>query len=854
MTDRRHFDINAAVVKQLGEELVSDEVTALIELVKNAYDADASYASVVVDSKGVLEDEALYFSEANEFVPTEGYVIIEDDGIGMGSEEIDNGWLTISFSYKRKMREEGRLTPKKNRTPLGDKGLGRLSTQRLGHRLEMFTVREQLSVDGDAQPSAAENRESDIEYHVAFDWSDFTEDKKLTAVPLHYSSERKRKPRRGTKLVITGLLRPEVWSGQTRDKLVGQLSQLIFPFEEVRPFNVYLTIDGTRLDLETITSNLRDLAVSRFAFSFDENDDKKLRIRGKVRLSRLKGIGQEREELYDQIVGQDQGQEFYAFLTNPENRFSLPKARYLGENDWFVSFEDTLDLQSLGEQALVHGEFASPGRFHGEIDEFFLRGVNLESFEDVFSRVADYRDFVKQHVGVRVYRDGFGIRPYGLDGADWLNFGGAQTSGLSYYPPRPQNVLGFVALTARENSQLKEKTDREGFVDTPYSRNFFRILDSFVDVLGVFYNNLGRSYNEFRKQFSERSPSFIAPERFIPEVRELTTSAELVHQQVERLDQGLDQIAETIQHRVDRVTRTPLLASEEERELSPVLDEANRKLSEARALVQELRSLLKRLQRLEPTADSLEARLKILEDQLTQFSELAGLGLTAEALSHEIHSVADRLAEETKAIGKHLRQRGVVESELVSYTEYVHSAISTLRKQLSHLAPSLRYVRESKDPIMVRKFFEELSEFYTLGRFKGAGIDIVLEEPFDDFAILINKGKLTQITDNIVLNSEYWLREAARRGEVAEPKIMARSSRPYIALYDNGIGVDPSIESSLFQPFVTTKPKKVGRGLGLFIVRELLDSSGCSISLLPDRNSFGRRYIFQIDLTGVMNE
>jgi len=104
------------------------------------------------------------------------------------------------------------------------------------------------------------------------------------------------------------------------------------------------------------------------------------------------------------------------------------------------------------------------------------------------------------------------------------------------------------------------------------------------------------------------------------------------------------------------------------------------------------------------------------------------------------------------------------------------------------------------------------------------------------------------------LNSEYWLREAMRRGDITEPKVMIRSKRPFVAIYDNGIGIDPSVETSLFQPFVTTKPKDVGRGLGLFIVRELLDSSGCSIFLLPDRNRFGRRYIFQMDLSGVMDE
>lgn len=216
-------------------------------------------------------------------------------------------------------------------------------------------------------------------------------------------------------------------------------------------------------------------------------------------------------------------------------------------------------------------------------------------------------------------------------------------------------------------------------------------------------------------------------------------------------------------------------------------------------------------------------------------------------------NLADRLAEQTKEINDYLKRHKIIDAKITAYTEYVHSAISTLRKQLSHLAPSLRYIREKKEEISTHKFFEEIRDYYTSGRFKQSGIEIDLEKPFDDFTVVINKGKLTQIVDNIVLNSDYWLREAVRRGEIKNPKITVKSKEPFILISDNGFGVDPSVELSMFQPFVTTKPKNIGRGLGLFIVRELLDSSGCSITLLPDRNEFGRRYIFQIDFTGAVD-
>ena len=67
---------------------------------------------------------------------------------------------------------------------------------------------------------------------------------------------------------------------------------------------------------------------------------------------------------------------------------------------------------------------------------------------------------------------------------------------------------------------------------------------------------------------------------------------------------------------------------------------------------------------------------------------------------------------------------------------------------------------------------------------------------------------------------------------------------------DNGRGVEEGVEESLFEPFVTTKRSGGGRGLGLFVVRQLLDSESCGILLLPDRNARGRRYAFELDFSG----
>src|SRR5579863_2766758 len=117
-TGRPHrFDIDASIVFQLGEDLITDVVQAVVELVKNSYDADADYAKITVITDMSNEYPKTFFPDAK------GYVVVEDNGVGMDEDTIERGWLTISNSLKREMKRKRETTPLKHRTPLGDKGL-----------------------------------------------------------------------------------------------------------------------------------------------------------------------------------------------------------------------------------------------------------------------------------------------------------------------------------------------------------------------------------------------------------------------------------------------------------------------------------------------------------------------------------------------------------------------------------------------------------------------------------------------------------------------------------------------------------------------------------------------------------
>lgn len=156
-----HFEVHPSVVYQLGESLISDAVQALIELVKNSYDADASFAKVLIDTNDAIQvDGTIYPSRS-------GRIIVEDDGHGMDLAEIKAGWLTISNRKKRDLKQAKGTTPG-GRTPLGDKGLGRLGVQRLGENLEIFT-----------------RAKGQTSHHFGFSWLDFQTAPKLEDVDIH---------------------------------------------------------------------------------------------------------------------------------------------------------------------------------------------------------------------------------------------------------------------------------------------------------------------------------------------------------------------------------------------------------------------------------------------------------------------------------------------------------------------------------------------------------------------------------------------------------------------------------------------------------------------------------------------
>ncbi|MCQ2091163.1 MAG: ATP-binding protein [Fibrobacter sp.] len=118
------FKTRARLLAQLGEQLIKDEAIALVELVKNAYDADARCCNVILEKLDVEGQSS---------------ILIEDDGCGMNYDTIKNVWLEIGTSNKFDKKKAGKKTPVLGRSVLGEKGIGRFGAHRLGECIEIIT-------------------------------------------------------------------------------------------------------------------------------------------------------------------------------------------------------------------------------------------------------------------------------------------------------------------------------------------------------------------------------------------------------------------------------------------------------------------------------------------------------------------------------------------------------------------------------------------------------------------------------------------------------------------------------------------------------------------------------------------
>ncbi|MFV0319538.1 MAG: ATP-binding protein, partial [Microbacterium sp.] len=451
--DATHLSVHPTVVFKLGQDLITDDLQALTELIKNSYDADSRGVDVRIDTQvwtdlagiEVSADTATEIAarrrelqatiqELEQELPSDadaardlkarlqaatealralpeylqGRIEVLDAGTGMSADDIVRGWLTVSASNKGALKKEDWTSAKFSRTPLGDKGLGRLGVQRLGRLVDLTT-----------------RMDSEEPLTCTIDWDAFADAESLRDVEI-FILPGPPETRVGTRVVVRGLNNLDVWSnvGSLQARLAGMIS----PYSEHQGFRITMFINGTRMDLREVSQQALDQSAIRYTLRYA---DGVLTIQGEFSARFLRpDRGVDAQSTWERLIRDDNGDQFLAWLLD-----STPKLRELGlregDDRYFCRLETEVRLDN-GNAEFVDGPdggfvIADPGPFDARVDVIQRRATR-----DLFGSKDDYEGWMAASQGVRIYRNGFGVRTK----ADWLNFNRFMT-GNSYYSIRP---------------------------------------------------------------------------------------------------------------------------------------------------------------------------------------------------------------------------------------------------------------------------------------------------------------------------------------------------------------------------------------------------------------------------------
>lgn len=399
------FKIHPRVFKALGADLVTNDVVAIIELVKNAYDA---YATVV---------DIRFKHTEKEWV-----LEIEDNGSGMSRSTIEEAWLTVATPYRKKhavAKQKGR----RDRQTSGEKGLGRLSSARLGTKLEMVTQTASgecwtLQVDWEAL-----SRSGSLEQCVATIQRTFEP-------PFERS---------GTRLRIWPL--QSVWNDQAWDDLRDNLARLLPPFDVPDEFAIRLSTPGLFDDtIEVKSPEVLKHPKYRVRGSVDDTG----KVKYEYRFAAMQGDGQRTAK---------------------------------GTVTW-AQVKDQTDDSTLKKM-----EAPGFGPFSFDIRAWDNASDDLHEIAERFElKKAKVKEDIKTYKGISVYRDGVLVLPKSEGTRDWLGLDVRRIGKVGKRMSTTQ-MVGHVAITAAKNPEIEDTSDRERLAATPEVLAFEETLRAIVSVM-----------------------------------------------------------------------------------------------------------------------------------------------------------------------------------------------------------------------------------------------------------------------------------------------------------------------------------------------------------------------------------
>lgn len=457
------FNVDANTARIIGRENVSKMDGAVIELVKNAYDADAVIC-------------ILYYEK------TTSTLYIADNGSGMSDDIIRNRWMTIGYSVKKEKH-----VSKNGRKLTGSKGIGRFALDRLAQSCNMLTrqngqgLRWEVNWDDFEYGKKITDITAILE-NTEIDFSEFISTINNQHVKIlidrYFNNS-------GTIFKLTNL--NDDWNNTVFEALRQNLSSLTPPgFEKI--FKLYLfdeIIDAANAIISNDSERSYDYKID-FAVTNIGTVDISI-IRNEFDTVRL-------EKVIGGMNFKDANKELEYFRGEP-----ITKSLAIH------------DLTANGQMPL-----SLPGEFSGTF--YFLKGSipKSEAGDYFYKETGEHKNINRFSGGIRIYRDSFRVRPYGDPNSstyDWLSLSNRSSrspAGVTHksgnWRVRADQIYGYVNISQELNPTLPDQSNREGIIETPEFYVFKQILVGIIQIFERERQNVFRTFREWSGDKKHQPP------------------------------------------------------------------------------------------------------------------------------------------------------------------------------------------------------------------------------------------------------------------------------------------------------------------------------------------------------------
>ena len=778
------FNVSARTAKLIGLENFANAEGAIIELVKNAYDADSETCVVIFDIKNTRRDSAIY---------------IVDTGIGMNDEIIVKHWMTIGTDDKLKNLK----TSEKGRVKSGAKGIGRFALNKLGRQSSMITF-----------PKTGGNG-----FFWSIDWCDFDKEgynlsdinAELVEVDNAFLTDKiteygisgldiihklSHGGFHGTIFQITNL--NDDWDEDAIKSLNQNLETLV-PSHLSSDFSMYLYSLGDLEKYGLIKNAGYDDFDYKIEASFLGKENRKIKInitRKELNLSLL-------ESTYRDL-------------------FSMPDMKsfpYRLEDFQAKTFEKEIELNDHIKSDLL----SRIGQFNFVF--YFIKNEVKDDADEYADKKYPYNSinsrqrkrWLKKYSGIKIFRDDFRVRPYFTTSFGIMIITGKRQSqspaGVGRkkggYRIRPNQISGAVFISRLYNEVFDDRSSREGIQENDEFRLLknilLRIIEEFELDRNIVMYNLSSLYKS--KHPEETKASEIAKK----------------------------------------------VLSEEDKQPDKQQNENSFSNDE------ELKSLAKGYQ-------ALQDDLFDKEEENRMLRSLASTGVAVASFTHELNGISESLLPRTDLL-KSALESFVSESdiEVENKLDNPYYLIELIKKQDTKLHQWLDYSlnaikrnkRDRTDTSIKDYFARYMDSWIVALSQKNIHIEVFPNprEALLDCMLNCYEMDLDSIFNNFLTNSVASLIRSSRVDKKIHVKWKIDAQFLVIDFLDNGLGIADEYKDDpyrIFNAFETSscdnKGNKIGTGMGLFIVKSVIDSyPDASVSLINGLDcGFGIRVMFNI--------